>query len=154
MSKQKSKPLPKVIVNRKATFDYTLLDKYVAGLVLQGTEIKSIRQGNARLADAYCYFKDNELWVQGMHISEYAPASTANHPPRRVRKLLLKRQELRKLHKQKQARGCTIVALRLFVSERGFAKLEIALAKGKKRYDKRAAIKERDLARGIAKEPM
>ncbi|MEM7174030.1 MAG: SsrA-binding protein SmpB [Bacteroidota bacterium] len=150
-----TKPKPKNptsihIKNKKAFFNYEILKKYTAGLVLKGPEIKSIRMGKANLTDAYCYFTKGELWAKGIHITTYKPASYANHDPDRVRKLLLHKKELNKLKKEKQEKSYTIVPLQLFINTKGWAKLDIALAKGKKNYDKRAAIKERDLQRSEA----
>ncbi|GIV37794.1 MAG: SsrA-binding protein [Cyclobacteriaceae bacterium] len=136
------------IRNRQATFQFEILDKYVAGLVLTGTEIKSIREGKANLTDGYCYFKNGELYVKGMSISPYAEGTYYNHDPLRERKLLMKRSELRKLE-GKLEKGLTLVPLRLFINERGYAKLEIALARGKKMYDKRQTIKEREARREL-----
>ncbi len=135
------------IKNKKATFEYEILEKYVAGIKLAGTEIKSIRLGKANLAEAYCYFRDGELWVRGMHIAEYYYGNINNHDPRQERKLLLNKKELRKLQRKTKETGLTIIALRLFVNQRGLAKLEIALARGKKKYDKREDIKRKDLKR-------
>jgi SsrA-binding protein len=135
------------IKNKRASFDYEFLDTCTAGIVLSGTEIKSIRAGKAALADAYCYFVNGELYVKNMHIAEYGWGSFSNHDPRRDRKLLLHRKELQKLFRRHKEKGLTIVATRLFISDRGFAKLMIALARGKKAYDKRASIKEKDLRR-------
>lgn len=132
------------IKNRRATFDYAVLDKYVAGIQLYGTEIKSIRESKASLVDTYCIFIDGELWVKQMHIAEYRFGSYANHEVKRDRKLLLQRKELRKLERQTKETGKTIIPLRLFINERGFAKMEIGLCQGKKEYDKRQAIKERE----------
>jgi SsrA-binding protein len=137
------------IKNRKASYNYEFVEKFIAGIVLGGTEIKSIRLGKANLVDAYCFFIDDELWVSGMHIAEYTFGSYNNHDPGQDRKLLLKRRELDKLKKKSQEKGFTIVATRLFVNDRGLAKLEIALAKGKKEYDKRNDIRERDSKREI-----
>jgi SsrA-binding protein len=137
------------IKNKKAFFDYEILEKHVAGMVLRGTEIKSIRQGKASLGDSYCYFARNELWIKNMRISEYEHGSHYNHDPYRDRKLLLNRRELNKLEKQTREKGLTIVALRIFINEKGLAKAEIALAKGKKQYDKREAIKQKDLKRDM-----
>jgi len=137
------------IKNRKASFEYEFLEKYIAGIQLFGTEIKSIREGKASLADAYCVFRKNELWVQGLHIAEYWWGSCNNHDPKRERKLLLSRKELNKLERKAQDVGLTIIALRMFINERGFAKLEIALARGKKRYDRREDIKQRDSKREL-----
>jgi SsrA-binding protein len=135
------------IKNRRAAFDYELLETFTAGMVLAGTEIKAIREGKASLSDAYCFFMNGELWVKNASISEYRFGTYANHNAKRDRKLLLNRRELQKLERKTKERGFTIVALRLFISENGFAKLEIALARGKKSYDKRESIKEKDLRR-------
>jgi len=137
------------IKNKKARFHFDIEDTYVAGIQLTGTEIKSIRQGKASLVDTYCYFQKNELWIKGMHIAEYGHGTHYNHEPKRDRKLLLRKNELDKLHKKKQEKGYTIVALRLFISERGWAKVEIGLAKGKKKYDKREEIRKKDLQRDM-----
>jgi SsrA-binding protein len=135
------------IENRKAKFDFQFIDTYTAGLVLKGTEIKSIREGKAGLADSYCYFKNDELYVRNMHIAEYENASFYKHEPLRERKLLLSRQELNKLLKAVKDQGLTIVPTRLYISDKGFAKLNIALARGKKSFDKREDIKKRDVER-------
>ncbi|EAQ48610.1 MULTISPECIES: SsrA-binding protein SmpB [Leeuwenhoekiella] len=132
------------IKNKKARFEYELLDKYTAGIKLAGTEIKSIREGKASIAESFCEFQDNELFVINMTIQEYSHATYFNHNPKNSRKLLLNRRELNKLHKEVRNSGLTIVPLRLFINDRGLAKMQIALAKGKKLYDKREAIKERD----------
>lgn len=137
------------IKNKKASFEYILLDKYVAGIQLTGTEIKSIRNNKANIADAYCIFIENELWVKQMHIAEYTHGNIHNHVPKRDRKLLLNRKELRKLSKKLRDKGLTIVPTRLFISESGYAKLEIALAKGKKLYDKREDMKQKDAKRDM-----
>ena len=137
------------IKNKKAYFDYEIEEKYIAGLKLTGTEIKSIRMGKASLADAYCIFENNELWVRGMNIAEYAYGTYNNHDPRNDRKLLLSRKELKKLNRKVREKGFTIVALRIFVAESGYAKLEIALAKGKREFDKREDIKQKDIKRDI-----
>jgi|TARA_B100001059_G_scaffold97056_1_gene96321 SsrA-binding protein len=137
------------IQNKRARFEYTLLDKYVAGLQLSGTEIKSIRNSKANLSDSFCSFKEDELFIVGMHIDEYEFGNYANHQPKRVRKLLLNRQELDKIRKKLKDVGLTIVPLRLFINEKGWAKLEIAVAKGKKLHDKRNTIKDRDIQRDI-----
>ncbi len=135
------------IENRRARFDYQFLDTLVAGLVLRGTEIKSIREGKAGLSDSYCYFRNDELFVKNLHISEYADASFYQHEALRERKLLLSRQELNKLLKKVKDQGLTVIPTRLFINDKGFAKMEIALAKGKKLYDKRDDIKKRDIER-------
>lgn len=135
------------IENRRAKFDYQFLDTFTAGLVLKGTEIKSIREGKAGLADSYCFFKGDELFVRNFHITEYEDASFYNHEPLRERKLLLSRMELNKLQKKVKDQGLTIVPVKLFINDKGYAKLNIALAKGKKSFDKRDDIKKRDLER-------
>lgn len=132
------------IKNRRATFDYDFIDQYTAGIVLTGTEIKSIRLGKASLVDTFCYFSRNELWVKNMNVSEYFYGSYNNHVSRRDRKLLLQKKELMKLQRQVKESGFTIVPVKLYINNHGLAKLVIALAKGKKLYDKREAIKERD----------
>ena len=132
------------IKNRRATFDYAILDRYTAGIQLYGTEIKSIRESKASLADTYCQFVGNELWVKQMNIAEYRFGSYSNHESRRDRKILLQRKELRKLQRQTKETGKSIIPLRLYINEKGLAKLEIALCQGKHEYDKRQAIKERD----------
>ena len=137
------------IKNKKAVFEYHLLDKYTAGIQLTGTEIKSIRDKKANLADSYCAFLRNELWVKEMHIAQYTHGSYNNHEPKRDRKLLLNRQELKKLSVKIKQGGLTIVPIRLFINKRGLAKLEIALAKGKKLYDKREDLKRKDAKRDI-----
>ena len=135
------------IENRKAKFDYQFLDVLTAGLVLKGTEIKSIREGKAGLADSYCYFKNDELFIKNFHITEYADASFYNHEQLRERKLLLSKQELNKWLKKVKDSGLKIVPIKLFINEKGYAKLNIALAKGKKAFDKRDDIKKRDIER-------
>lgn len=137
------------IQNRKAEFEYFFVERYDAGIVLRGTEIKAIRDGNANLKEAYCFLKNGELFIRKMHISEYKHGSVNNHDPIRVRKLLLTKQELKKIGKKIREKGNTIVPTRLYISERGFAKMEVALAKGKKSYDKRQSIKERDNKREL-----
>lgn len=132
------------IKNRRASFDYLILDRYVAGIQLFGTEIKSIRDGKASLVDTYCIFIGNELWVKQMHISEYRFGSYSNHDVKRDRKLLLTRKELRKLERLTRESGKTIIPLRLFITEKGFAKLEIGLCQGKHTYDKRDALRKAD----------
>ena len=135
------------IKNKKASFEFLLLEKYVAGIQLLGTEIKSIRDSKANIGDAYCIIIENELWVKQMHIAEYSHGNINNHEPKRDRKLLLNRREINKLEKKLRDKGLTIVPTRLFISEKGFAKLEIALAKGKKLYDKREDMKQKDSKR-------
>ncbi len=136
-----------VIKNKRASFDYEFVEKFVAGIVLCGTEIKSIRAGKASLADSYCYFVGGELFVRNMNISEYWWGSFNRHDPRRDRKLLLNARELRRLQRAVREKGLTIVTVKMFINEHGYAKLEIALARGKKEFDKREAIKEKDLLR-------
>lgn len=145
-SKQKKVAKNMAIKNKRASFAYMLLAKYVAGIVLTGTEIKSIRAGKVSWQESYCYFSKGELWVKGMHIAAYAQGNMYNHVENRARKLLLNSKELHKLMRNKE-KGMTIIPVQLFINERGLAKLQIALAKGKKLYDKRQCIKERDLAR-------
>ena len=137
------------IRNKKASFLFEFLEKFIAGIQLTGTEIKSIRQGKANLTDAYCFFRDHELYVKNMHIAEYEYGTYTNHDPARDRKLLLKRSELKRLEKKVNERGYTIVVVRLFINDRGLAKVEIALARGKKEYDRREDIKQRDAKRDM-----
>lgn len=137
------------IKNRQAGFEYELLDKYVAGMVLKGTEIKSIREGKVNLQDGYCYLNNGEMFVKGINITPYAQGTYYNHEPTRERKLLLKRSELRKLENKTKEKGLTIVPTRLFINDRGYAKLEIALARGKKLHDKRDSIREREAKRQL-----
>lgn len=134
--------------NRKASHEYTFIEKYVAGIKLLGSEIKSIREGNVNIKTAHCVFKENELYVIGMHIAEYKQSGThQNHEPLRVRKLLLNKSELKKLLKGVTTKGVTIIPVSLLLSKSGFVKLEIALAKGKKLHDKREDIKKKDIER-------
>lgn len=135
------------IRNKRATFDYEIIDTYTAGIVLSGTEIKSIRLGKASLTDCYCYFDKGNLYVRGMNVAEYHWGSYLNHIPKRDRRLLLQRRELAKLERALQDKGLTIVGLRLFISDRGLAKLDIGLARGRKQYDKREYLKEKDSKR-------
>ena len=135
------------IKNKKAFHDFELIERFHAGLQLQGTEIKSIRLGKASLNDSYCVFHKDELYVRGLQISEYAWASYNSHEPGRERKLLLNRKELNKLLRKTKESGLTIVALKLYISDKGYAKIEIALAKGRKMYDKREVIKKKDTQR-------
>ncbi len=139
------------IKNRRATFDYEISDTYTAGIVLTGTEIKSIRLGKASLVDTFCYINNGEVWVKNMHIAEYFYGTYNNHGERRDRKLLLNRKEIAQIAKAAEASGYTIVPLRLFISQRGYAKLVIGVARGKKEYDKRQSIKERDDKRELAR---
>lgn len=137
------------IKNKRARFDYEIIDTYTAGIVLTGTEIKSVRQGKASLADTFCYVANGEVWLKNMHISEYSYGSYNNHEVRRERKLLLQRKEIRKLEKDGKEAGFTIVPLRMFINERGLAKVVIGLGRGKKEYDKRQSIKEREDKRSM-----
>lgn len=140
------------IKNRRATFDYEILETFTAGMVLTGTEIKSIRNGHASLVDTFCYVSSlGEVWVKNMNIAEYFYGTYNNHEARRDRKLLLSRKEIAKIAKLSKDTGFTIVPLRLFINERGYAKLVIGIARGKKEYDKRQAIKEREDKRNLAR---
>ncbi|MDE6811289.1 MAG: SsrA-binding protein SmpB, partial [Muribaculaceae bacterium] len=130
--------------NKRANFDYEIGETFTAGMVLTGTEIKSIRDGRASLADSYCLVENGEIWVKGMHIAEYFYGTYNNHATRRDRKLLLNRKEILKIEKLSADPGFTIIPLRIFISERGYAKLVIGIGRGKKQYDKRQSIKERD----------
>lgn len=132
------------IKNKRASFDYEFIETFTAGIVLTGTEIKSIRLGKASLVDTYCFFSRGELWVKNMHITEYFYGSYNNHSVRRDRKLLLSKKELKKLERSTKETGFTIVPARMFINEKGLAKVVIALAKGKKQYDKRESLKEKD----------
>lgn len=142
--KKKEKQLHINIKNRRASFDYEFIDIFKAGIVLTGTEIKSIRMGKASLVDSYCYFVKGELWVKNMNVSTYLQGSYNNHAERRERKLLLGKKELRNLESEEKNPGFTIVPTRLYINEKGLAKLDIALAKGKKTFDKRQTMKERE----------
>jgi len=137
------------IKNKRAYFDYEIIEKYVAGIQLSGTEIKSIRAGRAGVVDSYCYFVRGELWVKGINISEYFYGTFNNHMPTRERKLLQNKKELYKLERKTKESGLTIIPLRMFINDRGFAKLEIGLAKGKKQHDKRETLKAKDSKREL-----
>ncbi|PLW99067.1 MAG: SsrA-binding protein [Marinilabiliales bacterium] len=137
------------IKNKKASFLFELSDVFTAGVQLTGTEIKSIRQGKANFTDAYCIFKNSELFIKGLHISEYSHGNLNNHDPKRERKLLLTRRELTKLEGKTKEKGYSIVPTKLFISENGYAKIEIALAKGKRQKDKREDIKKKDIKRDL-----
>lgn len=153
MSKQAKESAQKEIniKNRKASFEYSLLDKYIAGIQLKGTEIKSIREGKASIAEAFCFFEKGELYVKGLQITEYTKASNYyNHDPLRNRKLLLHKREMKKIENAMDD-NTTIVPLQLFINKGGWAKLEIAVAKGKKLYDKRESIKKRELERSLGR---
>lgn len=135
--------------NRKAYHEYYIEDRYVAGMVLAGTEIKSLRGGKASFNDSYCFFHKGELFVKSLHISEYAYGTYTNHQPMQERKLLLTKRELKKLEGKIKEKGYSIIPLKIFISEKGYAKIEIGLAKGKKLHDKRDTIKERESDRDI-----
>jgi len=135
------------IKNKRAYFDYEILEKFVAGLVLTGTEIKSIRMGKVSLVDSYCFIRNGEIFVRGMQIAEYKYGTYYNHDPDRDKKLLMSRGEIKRLDRKTRESGNTIITLRLFIASSGYAKLEIALAKGKKQYDKRETIKQKDAKR-------
>ena len=135
------------IENRKAKHDYFVEDKYIAGIVLTGTEIKSIRQGNASLIDTFCTVKSGEIWVHNSYIAKFEYGSYNNHDERRLRKLLLSKREIEKIHKKVQQKGYTIVPLKMFINDNGLCKVELGVCVGKKEYDKRETIKERDLSR-------
>ena len=139
------------ILNRKAKFEYEFLETFIAGIKLVGTEIKAIREGKASIAESFCEFSNGELFVINMTIQEYSHATHFNHNPKSERKLLMQRKELRKLEKEVKNTGLTIIPLKLFINDRGFAKLRIALAKGKKLYDKRETIRDRDNQRSLAR---
>ena len=142
------------IRNKRATFDFELIEKFNAGIVLAGTEIKSIRMGKASLVDSYCYFVNGELWIKNMNISEYKDGSYNNHAERRERKLLLHGKELRKIERKVKETGLAIIPTRMFINERGFCKLQVALAKGKKEFDKRQSLREKDDKRNMARQKM
>lgn len=137
------------IRNRKASFEFTFLETYIAGMVLQGSEIKAIREGKASITEAYCFVQKDELYIKGMTISPYAESSFHKHEPTRERKLLLKKREIEKLRAKTEEKGLTIIPVRIFINDRGFAKLEVALAQGKKLFDKRDSIKKKDQDREL-----
>lgn len=151
MAQKKNKTANVMIKNKRATFDYEFIDTYTAGIVLTGTEIKSIRAGKASLVDTYCYFTNGELWVKNMYVALYMEGSYNNHIERRERKLLLNRKELRNLEADTKAPGFTIVPVKLYINEKGLAKLDIALAKGKHEYDKRQSMKDKEDKREMAR---
>ncbi|MGA2407458.1 MAG: SsrA-binding protein SmpB [Bacteroidales bacterium] len=136
-----------VIKNKKASHDYEFIEKFMAGIILSGTEIKSLRLGKATLADSYCFFSNGELFIKGMHIAEYWWGNLNNHDPFRERKLLLKARELRKIERKIKETGLTIIVIKVFINDRGLAKAEIAISKGKKEYDKRETLKRKDATR-------
>lgn len=150
-NEKNKKPTQVNIKNKRASFDYEFVESYTAGIVLTGTEIKSIRESKASLVDTFCYFVHGELWVKNMHIAEYSYGSYNNHAARRERKLLLNRKELRKLEQTTKAPGFTIVPTRMFINEKGLCKVVIALARGKKEFDKRQSMKEKDDKREMAR---
>lgn len=137
------------IVNKKAKFEYHFLSEYEAGIMLLGTEVKSIKAGEANLKDAYCHFKDGELYLKSLFVGEYKFGNINNHIPRRDRKILLKKAELKKLKRRVDEKGLTIVPYKIYLSERGFVKIQLILAQGKKAFDKRDSIKERDLKKDL-----
>jgi len=137
------------IKNKRASFDYEFIEKFTAGIMLTGTEIKSIRAGKVNLTDSFCYFVNEELWIRGMHISEYKFGTYYNHIEKRERKLLLNRKELNKIERKTKESGLTIVPVRLFINEKGYAKLVIAIGRGKKTYDKRESLKSKDAKRDM-----
>ncbi|MGB0930859.1 MAG: SsrA-binding protein SmpB [Chitinophagales bacterium] len=137
--------------NKKASYEYFFLNKYRAGVVLTGTEVKSVRTGKVSMSDAYCYFKDGELWLKNVHISEYANAGNFNHFPKRDRKLLLKKRELKKIEAKLKEKGLTIIPTMVFFNDRQLVKVEVALSKGKKSYDKKNSIREKDAKRDLAR---
>lgn len=137
------------IKNKKASFEYEFIDKYVAGIQLKGTEIKSIREGKVSLTEAYCYFRRGELFIKQMHIAPYSMAASYNHDAVRERKLLLNKQELDKIEGKFSEKGLSIIPVRVFINDKGLAKMEIALARGKKLHDKRESIKAKDTKREL-----
>lgn len=139
------------IRNRKAAFNYFISDTWEAGIILTGTEIKAIREGKANLTDAYCIFKKDELWIKNLHISAYEHGGYSNHPVRRERKLLLHRYQLRRLLSKLKEKGLALIPVRLYISDRGFAKLEIGLARGKKSYDKRESLKKAEAKKEVGR---
>jgi len=150
-TEKQSRPIPEM-KNRKAGFEYFFLEKWIAGIELKGTEVKSIRAGKVQLTDAFCTFMSGELFVKDMHISEYTFGSYNNHEAKRPRKLLLKKDELEKMRKKVTEKGLTLIPVKLFINKRGLVKIEIALARGKQSHDKRDTIKDRDIKRDIARE--
>jgi SsrA-binding protein len=139
------------IRNRRAGFEYELLDKYIAGIQLRGTEIKSIREGKVNLQDGYCYFNGGEAFVKGITISVYDQGTHYNHEPDRERKLLLKKSEIARLSSRVEEKGLSLIPTRLFINDRGYAKIELALGRGKKLHDKRNSIKEKDIKRELSR---
>jgi len=153
MAKEKERIQKTVnIQNRRASYEYQFLVKYTAGIMLTGTEIKAIREGNVNLGDGFCTFMNGELYLNQVNIAKFTEGTYNNHEPTRTRKLLLNKRELNQLEKKLQEQGLTVIPVRLFINDRGFAKVEIALAKGKKLFDKREEIKERDVKREMQRE--
>lgn len=148
---QEKKKFDKIIniKNKKASYEFEFLETFIAGLVLRGTEIKSIREGKVSLTEAYCYFKRGELFIKQMHIAPYSMAASYNHDPVRERKLLLNSKELEKLESKFEEKGLSIIPVRVFINDKGLAKMEIALARGKKLHDKRQDIKAKDVKREL-----
>lgn len=145
-------PDKQIAKNRKASFEYELLERYTAGLMLTGSEIKSLRNGGVNFSDAFCLFIKDELYVRGLHIAEYKYGGYANHEPKRDRKLLLNKKEVRKIEKKIREKGFTVIPISCFINEKGWAKLEIAIARGKKSFDKRETIKKKDQKRDMDRE--
>lgn len=139
------------IKNKKASFEYSFMATFTAGIMLTGTEVKSIREGKATLSESFCIITNGDLWVKNLHIAEFKQGSYNNHEPKRMRKLLLNKSELQKINSKLKEKGVTIIPIQLFFNERGYAKLEIALARGKKTFDKREDLKKKDQQREIAK---
>ncbi len=146
---RKEKEIRIIATNRKAHYEYFLTQRHKAGIMLTGTEVKSVRAGKVNMSDAFCYFKYGELWLKNLHIAEYKFGGTQNHIAKGERKLLLKKRELQKLEAKMKEKGTTIVPVEIFISERDLIKVEIALGKGKKHYDKRNSIKDRDMKRDM-----
>jgi SsrA-binding protein len=140
------------IINKKAKFNFEFLEKEIAGIVLKGTEIKSIRDNKVNFNDSFCYFKDNELWIKNLNISEYFNGNLNNHEPTRERKLLLTKKQLERFKSKLEEKGLTIVPTEIFINDKGFAKIEIALSRGKKTYDKKQVIKENDIKKEMDRE--
>lgn len=138
-----------IAVNKKARHDYEFIETYTAGISLTGTEVKSLRNGKVSFGDAFCYIENGQAHLKSLHISEYTHGNIHNHPPRRLRKLLLKKNEIRRIDKALKEKGLTLVPTKLFFSERGFTKVNIALVKGKKLFDKRESLKDKDAKRQI-----
>jgi SsrA-binding protein len=140
------------IINKKAKFNFDFLEKEISGIVLTGTEVKSIREGKVNFNDSYCYFKDNELWIKHLHISEYKNGNRNNHDPLSERKLLLTKSQLEHFNQSVNEKRLTIIPVKIFINKKGLIKIEIALSRGKRLYDKRQIIKENDIKREMDKE--